>query len=83
MLEDGQTLPEATMLALCSFVRDILLEESNVQPVSSPVTVAGDIHGQFWDFLELLKLGGKCPDTAYIFMVLEAHGVSSMQRPNS
>lgn len=69
MLEEGQTLPEATMLALCSYVRDILLEESNVQPVSSPVTVAGDIHGQFWDFLELLRLGGKCPDTAYIFMV--------------
>ena len=27
---------------------DLLLEESNVQPVSTPVTVCGDIHGQVW-----------------------------------
>ena len=27
-------------------VCDFLLEESNVQPVSTPVTVCGDIHGQ-------------------------------------
>jgi serine/threonine-protein phosphatase 6 catalytic subunit len=50
-------------------VRDILLEESNVQPVSSPVTVCGDIHGQFWDVHELLRQGGMVPDTSYIFMV--------------
>lgn len=31
---------------LCEYVCDLLLEESNVQPVSSPVTVCGDIHGQ-------------------------------------
>jgi len=31
---------------LCDVVCDLLLEESNVQPVSTPVTVCGDIHGQ-------------------------------------
>lgn len=31
---------------LCDMVCDILMEESNVQPVSTPVTVCGDIHGQ-------------------------------------
>jgi len=31
---------------LCDYVSELLLEESNVQPVSSPVTVCGDIHGQ-------------------------------------
>ena len=31
---------------LCDYVSELLLEESNVQPVSTPVTVCGDIHGQ-------------------------------------
>ena len=30
---------------LCDMVCELLLEESNVQPVSTPVTVCGDIHG--------------------------------------
>lgn len=45
------------------------MEESNVQPVSAPVTVCGDIHGQFFDLLELFRTGGDVPDTSYIFMV--------------
>jgi serine/threonine-protein phosphatase PP1-1/serine/threonine-protein phosphatase 6 catalytic subunit len=52
-------------------VIQLLVEESNIQPVSSPVTVCGDIHGQFYDLMELFKVGGQLPDTAYIFMVFE------------
>lgn len=48
------------------------MEESNIQPVSSPVTVCGDIHGQFWDLLELFRVGGEPPDTSYVFMVSAA-----------
>jgi serine/threonine-protein phosphatase 6 catalytic subunit len=47
----------------------MLLEESNVQPVASPVTVCGDIHGQFYDLIELFRTGGEVPETNYIFMV--------------
>lgn len=64
-----QHLPEADITALCNRVRSILIEEGNIQPVSSPVTICGDIHGQFWDLLELLRKGGMVPDTKYIFMV--------------
>lgn len=39
-------LPENDLKCLCDLVCDLLLEESNVQPVSTPVTVCGDIHGQ-------------------------------------
>lgn len=63
-----QHLQESDMKKLCDRVRNLLLEESNIQPVSSPVTICGDIHGQFWDLLELLRKGGEVPQTSYIFM---------------
>ena len=37
------------------------MEESNVTPVRLPVTVCGDVHGQFHDLMELFKIGGKPP----------------------
>ena len=48
--------------------KDILQQESNVQPVRAPVTVCGDIHGQFYDLAELFRIGGPCPETNYLFM---------------
>eukprot|EP00698_Gefionella_okellyi_P020216 TRINITY_DN6320_c0_g1_i1.p1 TRINITY_DN6320_c0_g1~~TRINITY_DN6320_c0_g1_i1.p1 ORF type:complete len:319 (-),score=52.73 TRINITY_DN6320_c0_g1_i1:71-982(-) len=61
-------LPEDDLRALCEFVKELLIEESNVQPVASPVTVCGDIHGQFHDLLELFRTGGEVPQANYIFM---------------
>lgn len=48
--------------------KEILMKESNVQEVRCPVTVCGDVHGQFHDLMELFKIGGKSPDTNYLFM---------------
>jgi serine/threonine-protein phosphatase 6 catalytic subunit len=61
-------LPEQDLKKLCEIVKEYLLEESNVQPVAAPVTICGDIHGQFYDLLELFRTGGEAPDTNYIFM---------------
>lgn len=48
--------------------KEILSNESNVQEVRCPVTVCGDVHGQFHDLMELFRIGGKSPDTNYLFM---------------
>eukprot|EP00232_Nephroselmis_pyriformis_P006125 CAMPEP_0182887928 /NCGR_PEP_ID=MMETSP0034_2-20130328/21114_1 /TAXON_ID=156128 /ORGANISM="Nephroselmis pyriformis, Strain CCMP717" /LENGTH=380 /DNA_ID=CAMNT_0025021317 /DNA_START=123 /DNA_END=1267 /DNA_ORIENTATION=- len=61
-------LLEEELKGLCEYVKEILVEESNVQPVNSPVTVCGDIHGQFHDLLKLFDTGGDVPNTSYIFM---------------
>lgn len=68
MLKRGEILSEKVLRRCCEKVKEILIEESNVQPVNSPVTICGDIHGQFFDMLQLFKIGGEIPDTNYIFM---------------
>ncbi|KAH9709232.1 serine/threonine-protein phosphatase PP2A-2 catalytic subunit [Citrus sinensis] len=67
-LMECKPLPEAEVKTLCDQARAILVEEWNVQPVKCPVTVCGDIHGQFYDLIELFRIGGNAPDTNYLFM---------------
>ncbi|KAK6066645.1 Serine/threonine-protein phosphatase SIT4 [Seiridium cupressi] len=54
-------LPEPVMKQLCEIVKEVLMEESNIQPVVTPVTICGDIHGQFYDLLELFRVAGGMP----------------------
>lgn len=61
-------LSEAEVKELCIKAKEILAKEQNVQPVKVPVTICGDIHGQFHDLCELFRLGGALPDTNYLFM---------------
>ncbi|RUS23932.1 Metallo-dependent phosphatase-like protein [Jimgerdemannia flammicorona] len=68
MFRNIHAYPIGSPLRFKSQVKELLMEESNIQPVCSPVTVCGDIHGQFYDLLELFRVGGEVPDTHYIFM---------------
>ncbi|CAF1085281.1 unnamed protein product [Adineta ricciae] len=67
-IKDCKYLPETDFKQLCTIISDIFFEESNVQPVFSPVTICGDLHGQYYDVQELFRTGGYPPDTQYIFM---------------
>ncbi|KAI1003846.1 hypothetical protein K3495_g4364 [Podosphaera aphanis] len=61
-------IPEAQVRELCHKARELLIEEGNVVTVTAPVTICGDIHGQFHDLMELFRVGGDVPDTQYLFM---------------
>jgi len=61
-------LPEVAIKVICAKVKEILSQEPNVVPVSSPCTVVGDVHGQFFDLIELFRVGGQVPDTNYLFL---------------
>lgn len=61
-------IPEAQVRELCYKARELLIEEGNVVSVDAPVTICGDIHGQFHDLMELFRVGGDVPDTNYLFM---------------
>ena len=67
-LKQCEYMKESDVKILCSKAKEILTEEPNVLILEAPVTICGDIHGQFNDLLELFKVGGDCPETNYLFM---------------
>eukprot|EP01065_Artemidia_motanka_P022227 TRINITY_DN2644_c1_g1_i2.p1 TRINITY_DN2644_c1_g1~~TRINITY_DN2644_c1_g1_i2.p1 ORF type:complete len:347 (+),score=114.29 TRINITY_DN2644_c1_g1_i2:119-1042(+) len=67
-LKRCEIIKEQEVKEVCLKAKEIFLQEPNVQPVAAPVTIVGDIHGQFYDLLELIRVGGEVPDTNYLFM---------------
>ena len=67
-LMERKQLTELQVKLLCEKAKEILAQESNVKTVQCPVTVCGDVHGQFHDVMELFKTGGPLPNTNYLFM---------------
>ncbi|KIJ60013.1 hypothetical protein HYDPIDRAFT_161470 [Hydnomerulius pinastri MD-312] len=63
-----QLLHEALLREICEKTKEVLMRESNVVHVSAPVTVVGDIHGQFYDLIEIFRIGGYAPHTNYLFL---------------
>lgn len=62
-------LPEDTIVALLGTARDILLEQPMLLELNAPISIVGDIHGQYCDLLRLFEMGGS-PSTSrpYLFL---------------
>eukprot|EP01015_Nassula_variabilis_P014763 TRINITY_DN22241_c0_g1_i1.p1 TRINITY_DN22241_c0_g1~~TRINITY_DN22241_c0_g1_i1.p1 ORF type:complete len:127 (+),score=27.53 TRINITY_DN22241_c0_g1_i1:30-383(+) len=67
LFKEGR-IEKAHLIKLVQDTNKIFMSESNVLNVSDPVTVVGDIHGQYYDLVKVLEIGGKPENTKYLFL---------------
>ena len=66
-MKEGR-LKEETATRIVREAIVILKKESTVLDLQAPLTICGDIHGQFYDLVHLFDVGGQLHDTKYLFL---------------
>eukprot|EP00835_Amoeboradix_gromovi_P003428 NODE_226_length_13883_cov_0.528729.p2 type:complete len:486 gc:universal NODE_226_length_13883_cov_0.528729:217-1674(+) len=64
---EGRLAPDQA-LYLIKHASVVLGKETNIVSVASPVTICGDIHGQYYDLIKLFEVGGSPASTQYLFL---------------
>ena len=61
-------LPFDDIMLVLNKARKVFQGESPLLEIEAPVTICGDVHGQYSDFLRILEIGKKPPETKYLFL---------------
>ena len=61
-------IEKSDLLLLISLFKAQIKTEPNILKIQDPVTVVGDIHGQYYDLLKCLEVGGNPENTKYLFL---------------
>ena len=67
-IREHNPIQESDFVTLLKLAQDILYQEGTLLNLTTPISVCGDVHGQFEDVIQLFKVGGLPPDTKYLFL---------------
>jgi len=67
-LEKEGRLHKKDALKIIKTAAQLFKEEPNLLRLRDPITVCGDVHGQFFDLLRLMETGGDPARTKYLFL---------------